>query len=231
VRIELNCDAGEGDGGGGQDAALIPLVSAVNVACGAHAGGAATIERTLGLAMTAGAFVGAHPSYPDRESFGRRHLDLEPAALEASLIDQVEAVMAAARSAGVALRHVKVHGALYNEAARDAGLAEVVVRAVAQISRAVVVRPRVPAPAGDAAVCPRWPRLRRSRLSQDRTAHAGGAVHRPGAGRHEPWSWQRRDVRDPLPTGHGASHRRRRPRRRRQLARSPADPAADHDPP
>lgn len=141
MRIELNCDAGEGEGGlgGGQDAALIPLVSAVNIACGAHAGNAATIERTLGLAMAAGAFVGAHPSYPDRESFGRRHLDLEPIALEASLVDQVEAVMAAAGSAGVALRHVKVHGALYNEAARDAALAEVIVRAVAHISRDLLV--------------------------------------------------------------------------------------------
>jgi UPF0271 protein len=141
VRIELNCDAGEGDGGlaGGQDEALIPLVSAVNVACGAHAGDRATIERTIGLAIEAGAAVGAHPSYPDREGFGRRHLDLEPAALEVSLVAQSEAVMAAVQSLGVTMRHVKVHGALYNEASIDPALADVVVRAVARLSRDLVV--------------------------------------------------------------------------------------------
>jgi UPF0271 protein len=141
VRIELNCDAGEGEGGlaVGQDAALIPLVSAVNVACGAHAGGATTIERTIALAISSGAVVGAHPSYPDREGFGRRHLDLAPDALEASLVSQVEAVMAAARAAAVQMRHVKVHGAHYNEAASDAGLAAVVVRAVARVSPDLLV--------------------------------------------------------------------------------------------
>ena len=133
VRIELNCDAGEGQGGlaAGQDAALIPLVSAVNVACGAHAGDAATIRATIELARQAGAAVGAHPSYPDRAGFGRHHLEMTPAALEESLVEQIEAVAVAARALGCPLRHVKVHGALYNEAATDAALAEIVVRAIA----------------------------------------------------------------------------------------------------
>jgi UPF0271 protein len=141
VRIELNCDAGEGEGGlvGGQDEALIPLVSAVNVACGAHAGDAITIEHTIARAVAAGAAVGAHPSYPDRASFGRRHLAMAPEALEASLIDQIEAVMAAAGSLGATMRHVKVHGALYNEAAVDAPLAAVVVRAVGRVSPDLLV--------------------------------------------------------------------------------------------
>jgi UPF0271 protein len=141
VRIELNCDAGEGEGGlvVGQDAALIPLVSAVNIACGAHAGDASTIERTIALATAAGAAVGAHPSYPDRDGFGRRHLDLPSGELEASLVAQVEAVMAIAREMHVPVRHVKVHGALYNEAAKDAELARLVVRAVARVAPDLLV--------------------------------------------------------------------------------------------
>lgn len=141
MRIELNCDAGEGQGGlsAGQDPALIPLVSAVNVACGAHAGTAATIRQTIELARQAGAAVGAHPSYPDRAGFGRHHLDMAPAALEESLVEQVEAVATAARELGCRLRHVKVHGALYNEAATDAALAEVVVRAIARAQGAMIV--------------------------------------------------------------------------------------------
>ena len=141
MRIELNCDAGEGQDGlaAGQDAALIPLVSAVNVACGAHAGDVATIRQTIELARQAGAAVGAHPSYPDRAGFGRHHLEMTPAALEESLVEQVRAVAAAARELGCRLRHVKVHGALYNEAAIDAALAEVVVRAIARASAASFV--------------------------------------------------------------------------------------------
>ncbi len=141
VRIELNCDAGEGQGGlaAGQDAALIPLVSAVNVACAAHAGSAATIRQTIELARRAGAAIGAHPSYPDRAGFGRQHVEMTPAALEESLVEQVEAVAAAARELGCPLRHVKVHGALYNEAATDAALAEVVARAIARAPGAMIV--------------------------------------------------------------------------------------------
>jgi len=141
VRIELNCDVGEGEGGlgGGHDAALIPLVSAVNVACGAHAGDVPTMARTIALASASGAAVGAHPSYPDRETFGRRHLDLAPDALEASLVAQIEALAAVATVAAVTLRHVKVHGALYNEAARDAALAEIVIRAVAHVSGQLII--------------------------------------------------------------------------------------------
>jgi UPF0271 protein len=141
VRIELNCDVGEGQGGlaAGQDAALIPLVSAINVACGAHAGDAAIIRQTIELARQAGAMIGAHPSYPDRAGFGRVHLEMTPAALEESLVEQVRAVAAAAHELGCPLRHVKVHGALYNEAATDAELAEVVVRAIARAPGAMIV--------------------------------------------------------------------------------------------
>lgn len=141
ARIELNCDAGEGMGGlaAGQDVALIPFVSAVNVAGGGHAGDRAMAARTIALAMAAGAAVGAHPGYPDRDGFGRRHLDMEPGLLEASIIAQIELVAGCAHEAGVPLRHVKAHGALYNEAASDPALAGIVVRAVARVSSAFVV--------------------------------------------------------------------------------------------
>ena len=135
-RVDLNADVGEGLGPWpmGDDATLIPLVTSVNVACGAHAGDPLTIERTVRLAASHGVAVGAHPGYPDLVGFGRRDLDMAPAELEASIVYQVAAVAAFAADAGAPLRHVKPHGALYNAAARDAALAAVVARAVARVS-------------------------------------------------------------------------------------------------
>src|SRR5262245_46100963 len=123
----------------GDDEALIPLVTSVNVACGAHAGDPLTIERTVRLAASHGVAVGAHPGYPDLVGFGRRDLDMTPAELEASIVYQVGAVAAFAADAGVPLRHVKPHGALYNAAARDPALAEVVARAVRRVSPTLVL--------------------------------------------------------------------------------------------
>ena len=139
--VDLNADVGEGFGPWpmGEDEALIPLVTSVNVACGAHAGDPLTIERTIRLAVATGASVGAHPGYPDLAGFGRRDLDMSAEELGASLVYQIGAVAAFARAAGVELRHVKPHGALYNRAARDDAVAEVVARAVADISRELVL--------------------------------------------------------------------------------------------
>jgi UPF0271 protein len=141
VRIELNCDAGESYGAWqmGQDERLIPLVSAVNIACGAHAGDPVTIERTIALTLAAGAAIGAHPGYPDRGGFGRRDLSMSAAELEASLLFQISAVLGMVRAAGGNLRHVKAHGALYNAASRDASLAESIVRAVRRVSSGLVL--------------------------------------------------------------------------------------------
>jgi UPF0271 protein len=119
-RIDLNADVGEGEG---TDAALIALVTSVNVACGAHAGDTETMRRTLEVAAGHGVAVGAHPGYPDREGFGRRDLDLSPAELRATLRQQLLALRAVALSAGVDVGHVKPHGALYNRAAADLELA------------------------------------------------------------------------------------------------------------
>lgn len=132
MRIDLNADVGESFGPWpmGADTELIPLVSSVNVACGAHAGDPATIVRTVELAARHGVTVGAHPGYPDLAGFGRRDLEMSAADLRASLVVQVGAVVAAARVAGVAVRHVKPHGALYNRAARDESVASTVAAAI-----------------------------------------------------------------------------------------------------
>lgn len=132
VRIDLNADVGESLGPWpmGTDEQLIPLVSSVNIACGSHAGDPVTMERTVRLAAAAGVAVGAHPGYPDLVGFGRRDLDMSPAELEAAIVYQVGALTAFCRAAGVPLRHVKAHGALYNRAAADRRVADSIASAV-----------------------------------------------------------------------------------------------------
>ncbi|HEU4784482.1 MAG TPA: 5-oxoprolinase subunit PxpA [Ktedonobacterales bacterium] len=130
--IDLNCDAGESFGHWpmGDDAALIPLMTSVNIACGAHAGDPLVMRRTLLLAKEHRVAVGAHPGYPDLHGFGRRVLPLSPDEVEAWTLAQLGALDAMARGAGVILRHVKPHGALYNTATDDEAQAAAVVKAV-----------------------------------------------------------------------------------------------------
>jgi UPF0271 protein len=130
--IDLNCDAGESFGQWpmGDDVALIPLMTSVNIACGAHAGDPLVMRRTLLLASQHNVAVGAHPGYPDLHGFGRRVLPLSPDEVEAWTLAQLGALDAMARGAGIALRHVKPHGALYNTAADDEAQAAAIVRAV-----------------------------------------------------------------------------------------------------
>jgi UPF0271 protein len=139
--IDLNADVGEslGPWSMGEDAGLIPLVSSVNIACGFHAGDPVTIGRTVELAVAAGAAIGAHPGYPDLVGFGRRDMDLAAAELEAAIVYQAGAIAAFAHGAGTELRHVKVHGALYNRAAADPKIAETIARAVRRVSPDLVL--------------------------------------------------------------------------------------------
>lgn len=123
MTIDLNCDVGEG---AGNDAELIPHISSANIACGAHAGDEATMRETFALAMAAGTTPGAHPGFPDREHFGRREMPMDLPELRATLLHQLTAL----RQVG-AFRYVKPHGALYNLAARDEAVAQVVVETVA----------------------------------------------------------------------------------------------------
>lgn len=128
MEIDLNCDLGEGCPG---DAAIIPLATSVNVACGFHAGDPETALAAITLACRHGVGVGAHPSFPDREHFGRREIDRTPEQIYADCVYQIGALAALARSAGVTLQHVKPHGALYNMACREDCIAEPVVAATA----------------------------------------------------------------------------------------------------
>jgi UPF0271 protein len=139
--IDLNADVGESFGPWpmGADEALVPLVSSVNIACGGHAGDATTILRTAALAVRHGVAIGAHPGYPDLAGFGRRDLDLTPDELRATVVVQVGAVIAGARVAGAAVRHVKPHGAMYNRAARDPAMAGTIATAIRDLDPALVL--------------------------------------------------------------------------------------------
>ncbi|KWR88269.1 5-oxoprolinase subunit PxpA [Cupriavidus sp. IDO] len=127
MQIDLNADLGEGCG---NDEALLALISSANVACGWHAGDAATMLQTVKWAMAHGVAIGAHPSFPDRENFGRTEMQRDPEAVYADVLYQIGALAAIVRAQGGQLHHVKPHGALYNQAARDSALAEAIVRAV-----------------------------------------------------------------------------------------------------
>jgi UPF0271 protein len=128
MEIDLNSDLGEGCP---HDAELMPLITSANIACGFHAGDATTALTALSLAARHGVGAGAHPGFPDRESFGRRELQRPADQVFADCVYQVGALAGLARSAGVALRHFKAHGALYNMACRDEALARPVVEAAA----------------------------------------------------------------------------------------------------
>lgn len=134
--VDLNADLGEG---GADDAALLDLVSSANVACGWHAGDARLMQATVIAALARGVAIGAHPSTPDRAHFGRREMALNPADVFADVTYQVGALQAIVKAAGGRLHHVKPHGALYNQAARDPALAEAVARAVARVDASLAL--------------------------------------------------------------------------------------------
>lgn len=141
LRIDLNADVGEGLAGpdvAGDDELLTHVTSA-NIACGFHAGNPSLMRATVDICRRHDVAVGAHPSLPDREGFGRRELRMPASELESVVIYQLGALEAIAASVGVPLRHVKPHGALYNMAARDRELAEAVARAVFAFDRELFV--------------------------------------------------------------------------------------------
>jgi len=130
--VDLNADLGEFPEAlaDGREEALLRVVTSANVACGGHAGDAGTMAGVLTLARRLGVAVGAHPSYPDRAGFGRESFGMTPERIEATVLEQVLALAEAAERAGVEVAHVKPHGALYNDAARDEAVARAVARAV-----------------------------------------------------------------------------------------------------
>src|SRR5918911_109942 len=109
--IDLNCDLGEGCP---YDAELMPLITSANIACGFHAGDPSTAHTALAAALRHGVQAGAHPSFPDREHFGRRDMLRSEQQVFDDCVYQIGALAGLARAAGLALRYVKPHGALYN---------------------------------------------------------------------------------------------------------------------
>ena len=127
MQIDLNCDLGEGIG---NDKAIMPYITSANIACGFHAGDEQTMHETLRLAKRFGVNAGAHPSWNDRENFGRKEMNVLPEEAEKLVIQQIRISMAIAKEEGVTLTHVKPHGALYNQSAKDIELATAIARAV-----------------------------------------------------------------------------------------------------
>jgi 5-oxoprolinase (ATP-hydrolysing) subunit A len=131
MHIDLNADLGEGCA---SDEAILEHVSSINIACGWHAGSAEEMQNLVRAALRRGIAIGAHPGYADREHFGRREMQLPQDVLRAGILYQMGALDGIVRAEGGELAHIKLHGALYNQAARDPALAQCVVRAIADFN-------------------------------------------------------------------------------------------------
>ena len=133
MSVALNCDIGEAYGMWrlGDDEAIMPHLALANVACGFHAGDPVTIRDTVACAKRYGVRVGAHPSYPDLQGFGRREMEMDGDELTAAILYQVGALRAFLDAEEMELSHVKPHGALYGRAARDPAVAHAIADAAA----------------------------------------------------------------------------------------------------
>jgi UPF0271 protein len=131
--MRVNCDIGEAFGAWqlGDDEAIMPHIALANVACGFHAGDPTVMAETVALAKRHGVAVGAHPSYPDLQGFGRRVMEVEPAELTHGVLYQTGALRAFLDAEGMELSHIKAHGALYGHAARDGAVADAIAAAAA----------------------------------------------------------------------------------------------------
>lgn len=134
--IDLSADLGEGSSG---EEEIWPLIASANVACGGHIGDAESMAHAARRARDLSVRLGAHPSYPDRENFGRKPLDLMPLDLRASLVAQIGTLRDIAGRHGVPLTHVKPHGALYNQAHHAAALAGIIIDAMRDVDEALAI--------------------------------------------------------------------------------------------
>jgi UPF0271 protein len=141
LSVDLNCDMGESFGAWqmGRDAELMDYVSSINVACGFHAGDASVIRKTIETAIKKDVAIGAHPSFPDLQGFGRRAMSLSAQEIFDVVLYQVSALKGVCEAFGAKLHHVKPHGALYNQAAKDEKLAEAIIRAVKAIDENLIL--------------------------------------------------------------------------------------------
>jgi UPF0271 protein len=139
--IDLNCDMGESFGAWrmGADDELMNYVSSINVACGFHAGDASVMRETVQMAIKKKVAIGAHPSFPDLQGFGRRSMKMSAIEIFDAVLYQVSALKGICEAFGARLHHVKPHGALYNEAVRDQIIAESIVKSVREIDRNLII--------------------------------------------------------------------------------------------
>lgn len=133
---DLNCDMGEGMG---NDEAIMPFITSANIACGFHAGNGNIIRHTLSLALQHGVHIGAHPSFRDKENFGRKEMHPGHDKLYAIVLEQLIKIDLIAKEKGATLHHVKPHGALYNMAARDAEMASTIADAVKDFNEELIL--------------------------------------------------------------------------------------------
>jgi len=133
---DLNCDMGEGIG---NDEAIMPFITSANISCGFHAGNGDTIRHTMLLAMKHNVYIGAHPSFHDKENFGRKEIHLGHDKLYAIVLEQLIKIDLIAREKGAKLHHVKPHGALYNMAAREKDIAATIALAVKDFREDLIV--------------------------------------------------------------------------------------------
>lgn len=136
TRVDFNADLGEG---APNEKPLFSLISSASIACGFHAGDPASMSESIRAACAAGVAIGAHPSFADRENFGRKEMELTPEEIFALVVYQLGGFQALAASLGARTQHVKPHGALYNMAARDPALADAVARAIASVDNALIL--------------------------------------------------------------------------------------------
>lgn len=133
--IDLNCDMGEGVG---NESLIMPFISSANIACGFHAGDESLMESTAALCLKHQVAIGAHPSFPDRENFGRTRMNIDPEFLSEMIVQQLLVMSKVCSGLGTRLNHVKPHGALYNMAAEDLKLARAIVNAVKKIDSSLI---------------------------------------------------------------------------------------------
>ena len=134
--VDLNCDVGEGCG---NDRELMKYISSANIACGYHAGNVDTMRETVELAMKNGVAIGAHPGYKDAANFGRTQMSLSPDEVFELMTEQMSALKKICDELGANLHHMKPHGALYNQAAKDKTLAAAIAKAVAAFDRDLIL--------------------------------------------------------------------------------------------
>jgi 5-oxoprolinase (ATP-hydrolysing) subunit A len=139
MEIDLNCDLGEQSG---NDAALMPLITSANVACGYHAGNPVEMWRAFTLAKQHQVVIGAHPSHPDVEHFGRRELPLEPSQVYVDTVYQIGGLLSVANIEQMPLKYVKPHGGLYHQANREDKYADAIVEAARMFGLVVMGLPR-----------------------------------------------------------------------------------------